>query len=61
MNDHVNVKQWVAMLEEIGLDKAQMHQWHRTFEARHPDAHQAFLEWLQIDPQEIDRIRAKSN
>ena len=58
MKNHVTVKEWVAMFEEIGLDEAKMHQWHRTFEARHPDAHQGFLEWLEIDRQEIDRIRA---
>ncbi len=59
MKNHVNVGEWVAMFEEIGLDEAKMHQWHRIFERRHPDAHQGFLEWLQIDQQEIDRIRAK--
>lgn len=59
MKNHVNVEDWVAMFEEIGLDEAQMHRWHRVFEARHPDAHQAFLEWLALDREEIDRIRAK--
>ncbi len=59
MKNHVNVQEWVAMFEEIGLKEAQMHQWHRLFEARHPDAHQAFLEWLGLDPEEIARIRAK--
>ncbi len=58
MKNHVNVEEWVAMFEEIGLDEAKMHQWHRIFETRHPDAHQGFLEWLEIDRQEIDRIRA---
>lgn len=46
------------MFEEIGLDEAKMHQWHRIFEARHPEAHQGFLEWLEIERKEIDRIRA---
>ena len=59
MNNHVTVKEWVAMFEEIGLDEAKMHQWHRTFEARHPDAHQGFLEWLGLPPKEIDQIRAE--
>ncbi len=57
MKKNVNVDAWVAMFEEIGL-QAKMHQWHRIFERRHPDAHQVFLEWLEIDPQEIARIRA---
>lgn len=47
------------MFEEIGLNEAQMHRWHKVFEARHPDAHQGFLEWLGLDHEEIDRIRAK--
>ena len=32
----------------------------RVWEDRHPDAHQGFLEWLEIDRQEIARIRGKS-
>ena len=60
MKNHVNVEQWVAMFEEIGLDHAQMQRWHKLFEMRHPDAHQGFLEWLSIKPEEIDRIRSKS-
>src|SRR5881394_2956625 len=46
MNNQVNVKQWVAMFQEIGLDHAQMEQWHKVFETRHPAGHQSFLEWL---------------
>jgi hypothetical protein len=59
MKDHVNVEEWVAMFEEIGLNEAQMHRWHKLFEARHPDAHQGFLEWLGLNREEIDRIRTK--
>ena len=59
MKDYVNVEEWVAMFEEIGLDEATMHRWHKLFEIRHPAAHQAFLEWLGISPKEIDRIRAQ--
>ncbi len=59
MKNRVNVEEWVAMFEEIGLDEAQMHRWHKIFETRYPDAHQAFLEWLGIDREEIGRIRAK--
>lgn len=51
---------WVALFKEIGLDQATMHKWHAAFEARHPDAHQSFLEWLSIPPQEIAEIRAAS-
>jgi hypothetical protein len=59
MKNNVNVDEWVAMFREIGLDDARMNQWHKLFEARHPDAHQAFLEWLGISPEEIDRHRAE--
>ena len=59
MKNHVNVDKWVAMFREIGLDEAQMQRWHKLFEARHPDAHQAFLEWLGIGPEDINRYRAE--
>jgi hypothetical protein len=58
MKNHVYVKEWVSMFEQIGLDETKMHQWHRTFESRHPEAHQGFLEWLGVDRPGIDRIRA---
>ncbi|TCT23874.1 hypothetical protein [Thiobaca trueperi] len=50
--------QWIALFETIGLDAATMQRWHQCFEARHPDQHQAFLEWLGIPAAEIRRIRA---
>lgn len=48
---------WVEMFREVGLTEAQMQQWHKVFEQRHPEEHQAFLEWLQITPTEIAQIR----
>jgi len=60
MKNHVNVDEWVAMFEEIGLNEAQRLRWHKLFEARHPDAHQGFLEWLRISPEDIARYRAMS-
>jgi hypothetical protein len=60
MKTTVNVNDWVAMFREIGLDQAGMERWHRIFETRHPFAHQAFLEWLELKPEEIDRIRSMS-
>ena len=59
MNKQVTVDQWVAMYREIGLDAAKMKQWHRIFEARHPDGHQGFLEWLGFKPAEINQIRSQ--
>jgi hypothetical protein len=60
MSQSVNVDQWVAMFREIGLDDDAMKKWHRLFETRHPEAHQAFLKWLGLPPSEIERIRAHS-
>jgi len=59
MKKHVAVEEWVAMFEEVGLDESKRMQWHRLFEARHPDAHQGFMEWLGISPKEIAEIRAE--
>jgi hypothetical protein len=59
MKKHVNVEEWVAMFEEVGLDEAKRDRRHRLFEARHPDAHQGFLEWLGLERDEIANIRAE--
>ena len=60
MKTNVTKEQWVALFQELGLTEAQMKQWHRLFEARHPDGHQGFLEWLAIPEAEIRQIRAWS-
>ena len=60
MNKQVDVNEWVAMFREIGLDDAQMHKWHKVFEARHPVGHQGFLEWLGLAPEDVARIRSDS-
>jgi len=60
MKNHVNVEEWIAMFEEVGLDQAKREQWHQLFEHRHPAGHQGFLEWLGFKPKEIDQIRAQS-
>ena len=59
MKNHVNVEEWVAMFEEVGLDESKREQWHKLFERRHPAGHQSFLEWLGLKPEEIDEIRAQ--
>lgn len=51
---------WVELLRQTGLDEAQMHRWHALFESKWPEAHQSFLEWLHISPEEIARIRESS-
>ena len=59
MKKHVTKDEWIAMYEEVGLDAPKRIQWHKLFEARHPEGHQGFLEWLGIPAKEIDQIRAK--
>ena len=56
----VNVDQWVDMFRAIGLDDAQMSEWHKEFERRHPDAHEGFLQWLNLPAGRIEDIRARA-
>lgn len=56
-NDAMSKEKWVLLFKEIGLDEATMIHWHKAFEARYPDGHQSFLEWLNIDENEIRQIR----
>lgn len=59
MNDtSMNKEKWVRLFREIGLDEETMTLWHRKFEANYPEGHQSFLEWLNIAPDDISRIRA---
>lgn len=60
MKAKVTVDQWVAMFEEIGLAQDKRQKWHRVFEARHPEAHQGFLEWLGLPAEKVAEIRQKS-
>ena len=57
-NEVMNKEKWVLLFKEIGLDEATMTRWHREFEARYPDGHQSFQEWLNIEANEISQIRA---
>jgi hypothetical protein len=54
----VSKEQWIEMFREIGLEDTTMRQWHRVFEQRNPEGHQAFLEWLNIPRNEITEIRS---
>jgi hypothetical protein len=58
MSDAMNKENWVMLFREIGLDEATMTRWHQLFEAKFPEGHQSFLQWLNIPADEIDRIRA---
>jgi len=56
----MNKAQWVQLLASTGMSDKDMWQWHREFEQRMPEAHQDFLESLNISEQEIKQIRKKS-
>ena len=50
-------ERWTEIMRAAGLDDEAMHNWHRQFETLEPNAHNAFLASLNIEPDEIDRIR----
>jgi len=52
--------QWIANLRKAGLDEAGMDRWHAEFEATSPEAHQDFLESLNLPKDEIHLIRQRS-
>jgi len=60
MKTNVNVSEWVSLFEAIGLSEAVMQRWHEIFEARHPEGHQGFLEWLELQESDLERIRRNS-
>ncbi|MCU7934897.1 MAG: MerR family transcriptional regulator [Candidatus Thiodiazotropha sp. (ex Dulcina madagascariensis)] len=57
---NINVEQWVAMLEEAGVDEVGRQRWHQAFERDAPDSHQAFLVSLGLKAEEISEIRSRS-
>jgi DNA-binding transcriptional MerR regulator len=50
-------KRWTAIMRAAGMGDEDMRNWHREFESREPDAHQEFLESLNIESDEVSRIR----
>jgi hypothetical protein len=59
MQKKVGVEEFKQLFREIGLDEKQMKKWHTLFEARHPESHQSFLEWLGLPAAQIARIRSE--
>ncbi|MCG7586555.1 MerR family transcriptional regulator [Photobacterium sp. OFAV2-7] len=53
-------ERWVEIMRMAGLSEQDMTNWHIQFEKMAPEAHQDFLESLNIDSEEIERIRQKS-
>ena len=54
-------EQWVELLASAGMSESDMTLWHREFEKRMPEAHQDFLESLNIPEEEIQTIRQLSD
>ena len=52
--------QFVAVLNEAGITDEQKHRLHAIFEARHPEAHESFLQWLSLPADAVRTIREKS-
>lgn len=50
-------ERWSGIMRAAGMSDGDMRNWHREFEAREPLAHQEFLESLNLDADEIGRIR----
>jgi len=51
--------EWVKLFAQTGLSEEMMETWHRLFEADYPQAHQSFLEWLQLSAEDVAAIRKR--
>lgn len=49
---------WVEIMQAAGFSEQEMQNWHKKFEEMEPIEHQAFLESIGINEEEIKRIRA---
>jgi hypothetical protein len=52
--------QFVALLDSAGITDEQKHRLHARFEQEHPEAHQGFLEYLDVPAPKIREIRERS-
>ena len=50
-------ERWTDIMYAAGMNDNDMRNWHREFEAREPLAHQEFLESLNLEKEEVLRIR----
>ena len=50
-------ERWTGIMHAAGMRERDMRNWHHEFEAREPLAHQEFLESLNLEADEIKRIR----
>lgn len=56
----ISKEKWVAIMKSAGFSPDDMERWHAEFEAQAPNEHQEFLQFLNIPPDEIRRIREAS-
>lgn len=56
----MNKDLWVELFKEAGVTEPMMHKWHALYEAKHPQSHQDFLEWLGLPETEIAGIRQQA-
>lgn len=59
-NNSMTKEKWTSIMRTAGLSESDMQRWHIEFERSAPDDHQKFLEFLQIQPEEIGEIRTWS-
>ncbi len=53
----MNKDKWVELLRSIGMDEAQMHNWHVAFERMSPQGHHDFLTALGVAENDVLMIR----
>ncbi|MBN1378335.1 MAG: MerR family transcriptional regulator [Gammaproteobacteria bacterium] len=53
----VTKERWIEIMRAAGMEDDDMRNWHRQFEKLEPEAHQEFLQSLNIDAAEIKKIR----
>jgi MerR family transcriptional regulator, thiopeptide resistance regulator len=53
----INKERWVEIMRAAGFKEQDMRNWHVQFEKMEPQAHQEFLESLDIPADEIQQIR----
>ncbi len=53
----VTVEEWIDLFREVGLTDEDMKKWHQVFEARNPEGHLSFLQWLGLSEERIKKVR----
>jgi MerR family transcriptional regulator, thiopeptide resistance regulator len=54
-------EKWTGIMQAAGLSEQDMQRWHTEFERAAPEEHEQFLRYLQIEPEEVARIRSWSS